>query len=195
MKKWIETRQELVFGIASCLMLVFVVVSMRHSVNCDSDNEELSLSSQLARQSLEARLLSVEQEAIENTIVVEKLLGLFREEKPRFAELYTDLDALSREITNAFQRTDDDLFASEKAKPGEGGQNNNKCDELRATYGIIPQISWGTATAEAQDVWRILDCDNRQPFSPASPLKTVKDRFQQGADDIYEIQDEVGEER
>ena len=109
------------------VMVVLLVLSMsvRHSVLCESGSrrpEESDAGLQLARQSLEARLLNIEQEAMENTLLIEKVLRRLRdkyaksseEQQLTFADLYKDAKKLFVDIDAAFDRMDDDIFSKHK---------------------------------------------------------------------------------
>ncbi|KAJ1456924.1 hypothetical protein M885DRAFT_516510 [Pelagophyceae sp. CCMP2097] len=122
------SRQEFWFAVPATLLLLIVVLaaSIRHSVLCESGlSEATSASATLDRQSFESRLLNAEQEAMENMILVQRVL---REVEQRhaaappadlFAEMYADADKLALEIDAAFDRSDDDAFAQDQARqPG-----------------------------------------------------------------------------
>ena len=136
------SRSELCFAVAAAGVLVLLIgsASIRHSVLCESGPaEETEAAAALARQALDARLLSVEQEAMENAILMDRVLdaldaryrsteraldGLARP-RPRegdvdadFAALYADAEKLAAEIDAAMDRADDDAFArGDRAPP------------------------------------------------------------------------------
>ena len=86
----------------------------------------------LERQSLDARLLNVEQEAMENMILVRRVISLLDEKygsteraldavdggrgpieghpEASFSELYADAEKLAMEIDAAFDKVDDDVY-------------------------------------------------------------------------------------
>lgn len=121
----LESKQEVLFAAATCVIFLVIVLSasIRHSVLCESGlDEETEARSQLARQSLEARLLNVEQEAMENSIVIERLLSLIKEktsesrdEHLEFARIYADAEKLALEIDAAFYRVDDDFLSKDQS--------------------------------------------------------------------------------
>ena len=259
------SRKEVAFtGIAFLLVVVLVLsASIRHSVLCESGYvEDAEASLTLERQSLDARLLSVEQEAMENLLVVQRIIdgidakysstdrallaidgeaqGPVEGHPPgTLAELYTDAEKLAEEIDAAFDKIDDDVFdrRAPAADPwrsagewGDAGQlddwerpprdevdgplgggggggaspyapprdafgaslaqnldalddfsasreaqrklddavpaddaprGEQRCSELKAEFGIVPSVSWGSAPPDAQTEWRTLDCDTR----------------------------------
>eukprot|EP00634_Sargassococcus_sp_CCMP2135_P008242 CAMPEP_0198666314 /NCGR_PEP_ID=MMETSP1467-20131203/64192_1 /TAXON_ID=1462469 /ORGANISM="unid. sp., Strain CCMP2135" /LENGTH=236 /DNA_ID=CAMNT_0044402955 /DNA_START=10 /DNA_END=720 /DNA_ORIENTATION=- len=111
--------------VAAGAMLVLLVMSMsiRHAVVCESGSlaDESGAGTQLGRQALEARLLNVEQEAMENSLLIEKVLRLLRDEfdsrekTSEFAAAYSDAERLAVEIDAAFDSVDANIFAL----PGE----------------------------------------------------------------------------
>ena len=50
----------------------------------------------------------------------------------------------------------DDAVPADDAPRGE-----QRCGELKAEFGIVPSVSWGSAPPDAQTEWRTLDCDTR----------------------------------
>jgi len=140
------SRRELSLALLASALLVAVALSasIRHSVLCDSGlSEDGEAAATLARQSLDARLLGVEQEAMENLLVVRRVVelldGRFRSTDRAldaldggagpapghpaapFAELYADAEKLAAEIDAAFDRADDDAFGrGARAPRGDG---------------------------------------------------------------------------
>jgi len=121
------SKRELLFAAAAAVLLIVVIASasVRQSVLCDSGQEaETEAHATLARQALEARLLNVEQEAMENQILVNRVVGLLdakfgstdravgadSDNERSFAELYADAEKLAVEIDAAFLAADDDQF-------------------------------------------------------------------------------------
>ena len=154
-----ETRM---MYLAGGVMMVLLVMSMsiRHAVLCENTMAESSEASlQLGRQTLEARLLNVEQEAMENSMLIEKVLRLLRSRHTttsRFAEIFSNAEQLAVEIDAAFDSVDENIFA----KIPERRDDPQRCAVLAQTYHILPQISWGEAPSEIQAEWRQLDCDS-----------------------------------
>jgi len=107
------------------LLLLVLSMSIRHSVLCESGSvQESDAERSLGKQSFEARLLNVEQEAMENSMLIERVLRLLQKEyagsKPlEFASLYADAGKLAVEIDAAFDKIDDDIFAKADAKAHE----------------------------------------------------------------------------
>ena len=103
----------LAVGAAALLLVVVLAASIRHDAHCERGGEEdAETAASLARQALAARLLSAEQEALENQLLVKRVAGLVVEERAEaasFSELYGDADLLARAVDAAFS---EDLAAA-----------------------------------------------------------------------------------
>ena len=103
----------LAVGAAALLLVVVLAASIRHDAHCERGGEEdAEAAASLARQALAARLLSAEQEALENQLLVKRVAGLVAEERVEaasFSELYGDADLLARAVDAAFS---EDLAAA-----------------------------------------------------------------------------------
>ena len=72
----------LAVGAAALLLVVVLAASIRHDAHCERGGEEdAEAAASLARQALAARLLSAEQEALENQLLVKRVAGLVAEER------------------------------------------------------------------------------------------------------------------
>ena len=96
----------LAVGAAALLLVVVLAASIRHDAHCERGGEEdAETAASLARQALAARLLSAEQEALENQLLVKRVAGLVAEERVEaasFSDLYADADLLARAVDAAF---------------------------------------------------------------------------------------------
>ena len=103
----------LAVGAAALLLVVVLAASIRHDAHCERGGEEdAEAAASLARQALAARLLSAEQEALENQLLVKRVAGLVAEERVEaasFSDLYADADLLARAVDAAFS---EDLAAA-----------------------------------------------------------------------------------
>ena len=109
----------LAVGAAALLLVVVLAASIRHDAHCERGGEEdAETAASLARQALAARLLSAEQEALENQLLVKRVAGLVAEERVEaasFSDLYADADLLARAVDAAFS---EDLAAAAAPTPG-----------------------------------------------------------------------------
>ena len=96
----------LAVGAAALLLVVVLAASIRHDAHCERGGEEdAETAASLARQALAARLLSAEQEALENQLLVKRVAGLLAEERVEaasFSDLYADADLLARAVDAYF---------------------------------------------------------------------------------------------
>ena len=97
----------LAVGAAALLLVVVLTASIRHDAHCERGGEEdAEAAASLARQALAARLLSAEQEALENQLLVKRVAGLVAEERVEaasFSDLYADADLLARAVDAYFR--------------------------------------------------------------------------------------------
>ena len=98
----------LAVGAAALLLVVVLAASIRHDAHCERGGEEdAETAASLARQALAARLLSAEQEALENQLLVKRVAGLVVEERAEaasFSELYGDAAAAAAALEPLFSR-------------------------------------------------------------------------------------------
>ena len=114
----------LAVGAAALLLVVVLAASIRHDAHCERGGEEdAETAASLARQALAARLLSAEQEALENQLLVKRVAGLVAEERVEaasFSDLYADADLLARAVDAAFSE-------DAAAAPSTGGPRRAGC--------------------------------------------------------------------
>ena len=110
----------LAVGAAALLLVVVLAASIRHDAHCERGGEEdAEAAASLARQALAARLLSAEQEALENQLLVKRVAGLVAEERVEaasFSELYGDADLLARAVDAAAAAARSSLNAASTAR-------------------------------------------------------------------------------
>ena len=134
----------LAVGAAALLLVVVLAASIRHDAHCERGGEEdAEAAASLARQALAARLLSAEQEALENQLLVKRVAGLVAEERVEaasFSELYGDADLLARAVDAAFS---EDLAAAAAASPGwSGGELGPGWAAAAEAWAAAPEENW-----------------------------------------------------
>ena len=146
----------LAVGAAALLLVVVLAASIRHDAHCERGGEEdAETAASLARQALAARLLSAEQEALENQLLVKRVAGLVVEERAEaasFSELYGDADLLARAVDAAFS---EDLAAAAATSTGwAGGQPGGELGPGWAaeaeSWAAAPEENWAAAEPEAE---------------------------------------------
>ena len=149
----------LAVGAAALLLVVVLAASIRHDAHCERGGEEdAETAASLARQALAARLLSAEQEALENQLLVKRVAGLVAEEAApaaSFSDLYADADLLARAVDAAFS---EDLAAA-AASPGWAAAES---------WAAAPEENW--AAAPEQD-WAAPERD----WAAAEPEEEIDD--------------------
>ena len=137
----------LAVGAAALLLVVVLAASIRHDAHCERGGEEdAETAASLARQALAARLLSAEQEALENQLLVKRVAGLVVEERAEaasFSELYGDADLLARAVDAAFS---EDLAAA--AAPGWAAAESWAA--APEENWAAPERDWAAAEPEAE---------------------------------------------
>ena len=134
----------LAVGAAALLLVVVLAASIRHDAHCERGGEEdAETAASLARQALAARLLSAEQEALENQLLVKRVAGLVAEERVEaasFSELYGDADLLARAVDAAFS---EDLAAAAAASTGwSGGELGPGWAAAAEAWAAAPEENW-----------------------------------------------------
>ena len=134
----------LAVGAAALLLVVVLAASIRHDAHCERGGEEdAETAASLARQALAARLLSAEQEALENQLLVKRVAGLVVEERAEaasFSELYGDADLLARAVDAAFS---EDLAAAAAASTGwSGGELGPGWAAAAEAWAAAPEENW-----------------------------------------------------
>ena len=134
----------LAVGAAALLLVVVLTASIRHDAHCERGGEEdAETAASLARQALAARLLSAEQEALENQLLVKRVAGLVVEERAEaasFSELYGDADLLARAVDAAFS---EDLAAAAAASTGwSGGELGPGWAAAAEAWAAAPEENW-----------------------------------------------------
>ena len=134
----------LAVGAAALLLVVVLAASIRHDAHCERGGEEdAETAASLARQALAARLLSAEQEALENQLLVKRVAGLVAEERVEaasFSELYGDADLLARAVDAAFS---EDLAAAAAASTGwSGGEQGPGWAAAAEAWAAAPEENW-----------------------------------------------------
>ena len=134
----------LAVGAAALLLVVVLAASIRHDAHCERGGEEdAEAAASLARQALAARLLSAEQEALENQLLVKRVAGLVAEERVEaasFSELYGDADLLARAVDAAFS---EDLAAAAAASTGwSGGELGPGWAAAAESWAAAPEENW-----------------------------------------------------
>ena len=136
----------LAVGAAALLLVVVLAASIRHDAHCERGGEEdAETAATLARQALAARLLSAEQEALENQLLVKRVAGLVAEERVEaasFSDLYKDADLLARAVDAAFG---EDLAAA--ASPGWAAAESWAAAPAEA-WAAAPEENWAAAPEE-----------------------------------------------
>ena len=137
----------LAVGAAALLLVVVLAASIRHDAHCERGGEEdAETAASLARQALAARLLSAEQEALENQLLVKRVAGLVVEERAEaasFSELYGDADLLARAVDAAFS---EDLAAA--SAPGWAAAESWAA--APEENWAAPERDWAAAEPEAE---------------------------------------------
>ena len=137
----------LAVGAAALLLVVVLAASIRHDAHCERGGEEdAEAAASLARQALAARLLSAEQEALENQLLVKRVAGLVAEERAEaasFSELYGDADLLARAVDAAFS---EDLAAA--SAPGWAAAESWAA--APEENWAAPERDWAAAEPEAE---------------------------------------------
>ena len=137
----------LAVGAAALLLVVVLAASIRHDAHCERGGEEdAEAAASLARQALAARLLSAEQEALENQLLVKRVAGLVVEERAEaasFSELYGDADLLARAVDAAFS---EDLAAA--SAPGWAAAESWAA--APEENWAAPERDWAAAEPEAE---------------------------------------------
>ena len=137
----------LAVGAAALLLVVVLAASIRHDAHCERGGEEdAETAASLARQALAARLLSAEQEALENQLLVKRVAGLVVEERAEaasFSELYGDADLLARAVDAAFG---EDLAAA--SAPGWAAAESWAA--APEENWAAPERDWAAAEPEAE---------------------------------------------
>ena len=137
----------LAVGAAALLLVVVLAASIRHDAHCERGGEEdAEAAASLARQALAARLLSAEQEALENQLLVKRVAGLVAEERVEaasFSELYGDADLLARAVDAAFS---EDLAAA--SAPGWAAAESWAA--APEENWAAPERDWAAAEPEAE---------------------------------------------
>ena len=150
----------LAVGAAALLLVVVLAASIRHDAHCERGGEEdAETAASLARQALAARLLSAEQEALENQLLVKRVAGLVAEERVEaasFSDLYADADLLARAVDAAFS---EDLAAA--AAPSTGWAAAESWAAAPEENWAAPEQDWAAAEpgpeAEVDDFARQRD--------------------------------------
>ena len=151
----------LAVGAAALLLVVVLAASIRHDAHCERGGEEdAEAAASLARQALAARLLSAEQEALENQLLVKRVAGLVAEERAEaasFSDLYKDADLLARAVDAAFA---EDLAAAAAASTGwAGGQPGGELGPGWAaeaeSWAAAPEENW--AAPEREEAWGLAE--------------------------------------
>ena len=139
----------LAVGAAALLLVVVLAASIRHDAHCERGGEEdAETAASLARQALAARLLSAEQEALENQLLVKRVAGLVAEERVEaasFSDLYADADLLARAVDAAFS---EDLAAA--AAPSTGWAAAESWAAAPEVNWAAPEQDWAAAEPEAE---------------------------------------------
>ena len=139
----------LAVGAAALLLVVVLAASIRHDAHCERGGEEdAEAAASLARQALAARLLSAEQEALENQLLVKRVAGLVAEERVEaasFSDLYKDADLLARAVDAAFS---EDLAAA--AAPSTGWAAAESWAAAPEENWAAPEQDWAAAEPEAE---------------------------------------------
>ena len=139
----------LAVGAAALLLVVVLAASIRHDAHCERGGEEdAETAASLARQALAARLLSAEQEALENQLLVKRVAGLVAEERVEaasFSDLYADADLLARAVDAAFS---EDLAAA--AAPSTGWAAAESWAAAPEENCAAPEENWAAAEPEAE---------------------------------------------
>ena len=139
----------LAVGAAALLLVVVLAASIRHDAHCERGGEEdAETAASLARQALAARLLSAEQEALENQLLVKRVAGLVAEERVEaasFSDLYKDADLLARAVDAAFG---EDLAAA--AAPSTGWAAAESWAAAPEENWAAPEQDWAAAEPEAE---------------------------------------------
>ena len=139
----------LAVGAAALLLVVVLAASIRHDAHCERGGEEdAETAASLARQALAARLLSAEQEALENQLLVKRVAGLVVEERAEaasFSDLYADADLLARAVDAAFS---EDLAAA--AAPSTGWAAAESWAAAPEENWAAPEQDWAAAEPEAE---------------------------------------------
>ena len=139
----------LAVGAAALLLVVVLAASIRHDAHCERGGEEdAETAASLARQALAARLLSAEQEALENQLLVKRVAGLLAEERVEaasFSDLYADADLLARAVDAAFS---EDLAAA--AAPSTGWAAAESWAAAPEENWAAPERDWAAAEPEAE---------------------------------------------
>ena len=139
----------LAVGAAALLLVVVLAASIRHDAHCERGGEEdAETAASLARQALAARLLSAEQEALENQLLVKRVAGLVAEERVEaasFSDLYADADLLARAVDAAFS---EDLAAA--AAPSTGWAAAESWAAAPEENWAAPEENWAAAEPEAE---------------------------------------------
>ena len=139
----------LAVGAAALLLVVVLAASIRHDAHCERGGEEdAETAASLARQALAARLLSAEQEALENQLLVKRVAGLVAEERVEaasFSDLYADADLLARAVDAAFS---EDLAAA--AAPSTGWAAAESWAAAPEENWAAPEQDWSAAEPEAE---------------------------------------------
>jgi len=137
----------LAVGAAALLLVVVLAASIRHDAHCERGGEEdAETAASLARQALAARLLSAEQEALENQLLVKRVAGLVAEERVEaasFSDLYADADLLARAVDAAFS---EDLAAA--SAPGWAAAESWAA--APEENWAAPERDWAAAEPEAE---------------------------------------------
>ena len=137
----------LAVGAAALLLVVVLAASIRHDAHCERGGEEdAETAASLARQALAVRLLSAEQEALENQLLVKRVAGLVVEERAEaasFSELYGDADLLARAVDAAFS---EDLAAA--SAPGWAAAESWAA--APEENWAAPERDWAAAEPEAE---------------------------------------------
>lgn len=137
----------LAVGAAALLLVVVLAASIRHDAHCERGGEEdAETAASLARQALAARLLSAEQEALENQLLVKRVAGLVAEERVEaasFSDLYADADLLARAVDAAFG---EDLAAA--SAPGWAAAESWAA--APEENWAAPEQDWAAAEPEAE---------------------------------------------
>ena len=137
----------LAVGAAAPLLVVVLAASIRHDAHCERGGEEdAETAASLARQALAARLLSAEQEALENQLLVKRVAGLVAEERVEaasFSDLYADADLLARAVDAAFG---EDLAAA--SAPGWAAAESWAA--APEENWAAPERDWAAAEPEAE---------------------------------------------
>ena len=139
----------LAVGAAALLLVVVLAASIRDDAHCERGGEEdAETAASLARQALAARLLSAEQEALENQLLVKRVGGLVAEERVEaasFSDLYADADLLARAVDAAFS---EDLAAA--AAPSTGWAAAESWAAAPEENWAAPERDWAAAEPEAE---------------------------------------------